>query len=141
LRAKVAEDPALPQLAMDGLEAGDGDGHGAAAARRVERARHLEAALRQEVAQEPGLAHRVAPDRLDADLLDQVVARPRRVERAPAACARETIPSTSWISPVLKRTCCVGTSSVRSSIAAASESPGGTTTISAPRSAAKPWWR
>src|SRR5213078_1213941 len=57
---------------------------------------------------------------------------------APSSCALATIASTSWICPVLKSTCVIGTSSVRSSIASTTPSSSAATSTSAPRAA---WYR
>ena len=72
---EVAEDLALGQLAVDGREVGDVDGDGPAAPLGRARAPHLEPGRVREVDQELRLAQRVRPDAIDADLLDQVVAR------------------------------------------------------------------
>ncbi len=78
---EVAEDLALAQLLVHRGELGHVDGDRAAAALGATRAAHLEAGLVGEVDQELRLAQRVLADPVDADLLDQVVAGRRRVQR------------------------------------------------------------
>ncbi len=78
---EVAEDLALAELLVHGGELRHVDGDGAAAALGAPRAPDLEAGLVGEVDQELRLPQRVRADPVDADLLDQVVARRRRVQR------------------------------------------------------------
>src|SRR3989442_6433428 len=86
---EVAEDLALVELLVHGLELGRAHRHGAAAARRIARAADLEAGLVEQVDQELRLPDRVLTYAIDADLLDQVVAGSRRIERGHVRCAGE----------------------------------------------------
>ena len=78
---EVADDLPLAELLVHGLELRRAHRDRAAAARSIARAADLEAGLVGEVDQQLRLPDRVLADPLDADLLDQVVARGRRVER------------------------------------------------------------
>ena len=79
---------ALRQLRVHGRELGDVDGDGAAAPLGLARAPDLEAGRVGELDQELRLPQRVLADPLDADLLDQVVARRRRVVRRERSACR-----------------------------------------------------
>src|SRR4051812_2940483 len=68
--SEVAEDLALGELLVDGLESGRARGDRAAAAGGVARAADLEAGVVEELDQELRLADRVLADALDTDLLD-----------------------------------------------------------------------
>src|SRR4029077_4053748 len=81
IRTEVADDLALAELLVHGLELRRADRDRANAARGVARAADLEAGLVTEIDQQLRLPDRVLADPFDADLLDQVVARSRCVER------------------------------------------------------------
>ena len=80
-RPEVAEDLPLRELLVDGREVVHVHRDRAAAALVRTRARDPEAGGFRQPDQQVGLAERVGADPLDADLLDQVVAGRRRVER------------------------------------------------------------
>src|SRR5205085_3739737 len=79
--AEIADDLARAELAVDGLGLGCADCDGAAAWVRVARAQDLEAGCLEQLHEQRRLLHRALADPLDSDLLDQLVARRRRVER------------------------------------------------------------
>src|SRR5258708_17356518 len=78
---KVADDPALAELTMDGGVIGRAHDHGAAATRVLARAHDLEAGAVEQLDEQSGERERPLADPLDADLFDHVVARGRRVQR------------------------------------------------------------
>src|SRR5436190_15523728 len=89
LRTRVAEDLARLELALDRLELRRAHDERAAAALRLLRPDDVEAGALEHLGEERGLLHRTLPNTADSDLLDQVVARRRRVERRDVRCAGE----------------------------------------------------
>ena len=81
VRPNVEQNLARLELCVHGLEVWDADDDRATATLRRARADDLEAGLVEEPDEMRRLAHRVLPDPLDADLLDDLVAGCRRVER------------------------------------------------------------
>src|SRR4029079_10011436 len=80
LGAEVAEDLPLGELLVDTLEPGHPDRHAGAAPRLVALRGDLESGPVRELDQVVGQVEAPAADRLDADLLDHVVAALRAVE-------------------------------------------------------------
>src|SRR5205823_14930877 len=80
VRPKVADDPALAQLAVDGCVVGGADEDRAASPACLARARDLEARGIERVDQELRQRQRAFPSPVDADLLDHVVPGGRCVE-------------------------------------------------------------
>src|SRR5581483_9578176 len=89
VRPEVTEDLALGELPVHALEAGHADRHARAPARRVPLRGDLEAGLVREPDQQVGEPQRPLADRVDADLLDHVVAGGGSVERGNVGCAGE----------------------------------------------------
>ena len=77
-RTEVAEDRALLELCIDGCGLRHADDHRASPPNRIARRVHPEARCVGELDEQLGLAQRVLTNSLDADLLDQVVARRSR---------------------------------------------------------------
>ena len=81
VRPDVEQNLARLQLGVHGLEVWNADDDRATATLRRPRADDLEAGVVEEPDEMRRLAHRVLPDPLDADLLDDLVAGRRRVQR------------------------------------------------------------
>src|SRR5512132_4002256 len=78
---EVADDLSRAELSVDRLGLWRADHDRAAAAIRVARAQHLEAGRLEQLDEQRRLLHRALTDPLDADLLDELVARGCGVER------------------------------------------------------------
>src|SRR6201986_436872 len=89
IRTKVADDAALAELAVARGVVRRRDGDGTSTPRGLAGRDDLEPRLVAEVDQELGERERALADLRDADLLDHVVARGRRVEGGNVRCARE----------------------------------------------------
>src|SRR5262245_17492875 len=87
--AEVAEDLALGQLLVDGLELRCANRDRSASTGPIPGTANLEAGLVEQVDEQLCLAHRVLSDPVDADLLDQVVAGGGGVQRGHVRSARE----------------------------------------------------
>ena len=92
VRTVVTDDLALFELRVDGRGVGHADDDRPAAALGLARADDLEPGLVEQAHEQLGLPHGVVADPVDADLLDDVVARRRRVERRHVRCAGQEAP-------------------------------------------------